>query len=184
MLEAAEQQGRRRRRLTTVSLLVVAVSVGVAIFLPEAVSLAWHLTHGTRADFRGVTMSVPLGWWAFERENSLIIQKMGHTLLGEPHAQDMILRPLDLPGDSVADDEKLKAAKIAIQRGQGYAFIAERQFPVGQEDSYCDYFHKLDDNQNLRITCDVPSLKLSVDFFGDASYAPALERALGTIRRR
>ena len=57
------------------SLFIALVLVG--LFLePEIVSTYWHLRFGNFTKFHEWRIPVPKGWWAFTKEDQLIVQKM------------------------------------------------------------------------------------------------------------
>lgn len=173
----------RFRRRSKVALAVIALSLAIAVFLPETVSAIWHVTHGRRAKFPSVSAPVPFGWWAFHGEDSLIIAKMPHSLLGEKQDQYVILQTSALPSSPQTDRDRRKASLSETQRKRGYAFVIENRSKIHGQDCYCYSFRNVNDERLVLTTCDIPGFQISIDFVGEAAQAPVFESILQGLRK-
>lgn len=174
-------QGHSRFRAPwLVGLILIFVFIGL-FFLPEIVSTYWHLRFGDSITFHAWRVPVPRGWWAFIREDLLIVQKSLRFYQGED-APTISVGSLS-PGQSV-DPKALKEAMIRRISNQGYVFQGDRSTQVGNDRVYCLHFADDKDHKKIRISCDSVTAQLSLDFFGQSSEIQDFYSLVGQIKRQ
>lgn len=174
---------RATRQLRAVLLLAAFLILAfcAAFFLPKIISTLWHLRHGDSITFHRWRIPVPRGWYAVTRDDYLIIQKMTRFYDGEdaPTISPGILSPA-----KPIDPERLKQASIQMISKKGYIFQEERPLQIGTDPGYCLHFTADKDHKNIRISCDLLSAHLSVDYFGQGSETQTFYSVVGQIRRQ
>lgn len=174
--------GTRKVKLAAWSAIILTLLA--CVFLPEVVSLLWHLTHGTSASFQQWQVPVPWGWRAFGTEQMLIVQRM-HRFYYRPGAfSQVIIVPLVFPPDFKFNYEKWKALAIDKELRSGHQFVSERRILLSGQEGYCFSFSESQDPQRLSIRCDVPGHELSFGFAGDKTYAPTFDSIIQRVKRR
>ena len=161
-------------------LLVCAALLTVCgvFFLPEVVSAYWHVLHGKSARFHEWEVPVPMGWWAFPGEGTLIVQKIDRSL---NRVSAVVVG--DLPESGFYDYEKRKAGLIAAISKDGYQFVEERNVMVAGAEGYCFSFSPIHNAgaRRIRITCDVPQRRIFLDFAGASAHAAAFDSIIQHI---
>lgn len=155
----------RSRAILLASLLLTLALVGL-FFEPEIISTYWHLRFGNFTTFHGWRIPVPKGWWAFTKEDQLIIQKM-RRFYDRRDPAGIIVGTLT-PSRPVKP-EALKEASIQVNSKKGYALKEDRPFSIGSGTGYCLHFSALKDEKLIHITCDSLSAGLSLDLYGRPS---------------
>ena len=163
---------------------VLALAVVSIVFLPETVSLGWHLLHGNRATFKGVSMPVPFGWWAACGADTLSISKLSHSLLGETQGQFITVIPLHLPSSLGPDDPRLSAGTIETQVKAGYTLLSQIRVLVEGENATCYVFRGSENTESVRAICQFAPLDLYVNYVGTERDLATLRRVLSGTRRR
>jgi hypothetical protein len=144
-------------------LLVCAalLTVCFVFFLPQVVSVYWHVVHGKSARFHEWEVPVPMGWWAFDGEGTLIVERMNRSV-----GRDSAVIVGDLLESGFYDYQKRKNALVETISKDGYQFVEERKFRVAGGEGYCFSFSATHNAERMRITCDVPQRRLFLDFAG------------------
>jgi hypothetical protein len=162
---------------------IIIVGFLALVFLPEVVSVSWHLFHGNFARFHEWEVPVPLGWRAFTGEDTLVVQRLHRFYFRRGAFSEVVVAPLILPPNHTFEYENWKNAIIQTQLKYGYQFTNERTIHLEGHEGYCFVFRVNQNAQRLWITCDVPELHLSVGFIGDQTHASALDSTIQRIRR-
>jgi hypothetical protein len=159
-------------------LLVCAALLAVCgvFFLPEVVSAYWHIVHGKSARFHEWEVPVPMGWWAFAGEGTLIVQKMNRSV-----GRDSAVVVGDLPESGFYDYEKRKGSLIEIISKDGYRLVEERKVRVAGGEGYCFSFSSIHNAGRIRIACDVPQRRLFLDFTGGPAHAAVFDSIIQHI---
>lgn len=163
---------------------VLLVAVLVCAFLPETVSLAWHLVHGNTVEYESFTIPVPGGWWARSDEDSVTILKLRRLLNRGGSTSSIIVAPFAYPQDRAFDHDEWKRLITESRDKRGFRFVGEKPVQAAGERSYCLTFAASDNPQRLWIGCDFPHHQLSVGLIGNANDAPTLDLVLQEITVR
>jgi hypothetical protein len=169
----------RHRKLFAYLLVCAAPLAACGVFfLPEVVSVYWHVVHGKSARFHEWRVPVPMGWWAFAGEGKLIIQRMNRSV-----DRDSTVVVGDLPESGFYDYEKRKRSLIETISKGGYQFVEERKVGVAGGEGYCFVFAPIHNagHIRIRITCDVPQRRLFIDFSGAAAHAATFDSIIQHI---
>jgi hypothetical protein len=150
-------------------------------FLPEVISISWHLVHGKSAQFHQWEVPVPKGWWAFTREGSLVVQKMNDSA---DRDSEMTVNDLGLPIGATYDSEKQRSALVEQMSKVGYVQVEEQLTRLAGEGCFCLSFSAARDPHRIRITCDVPNHRLFVYFAGNRTYAPIFYSIIHGVTKR
>jgi hypothetical protein len=143
---------------------VVVCSVLVPIFLPEVVSVGWHLFYGKFAKFGVWEFPVPQGWWAIKGKDTLVIQKMARWDMSD---SEIIVLLLNFrPSDTIVR-EKWENAYTETESKDGYDFSSEREFRLDGETSLCLVFTAKSNAERRRIECAFPIHRLLIEYTGD-----------------
>jgi hypothetical protein len=173
----------RRRRFSQASLFVGSILIFVlvgAFFLPELVSMYWHLRHGNSTTFHGWSVNVPRGWWASTRDDQLILQKT-LRLYDRADWPTIVVGSLS-PGKPVGP-EALREALIHTLSREGYIFQQDRTIRIGNDVGYCEHFIAGNDSEAIRISCDSLGAQLSLDLFGRQFEIESFYSVVGQIKR-
>lgn len=155
-------KGRKLRPISLIAAILI-LAFCAAFFLPEIASIYWHMRFGSSTTFHGWRVVVPGGWWAFTREDLLIIQKSVRFYDGAD--APTISVELYSPGKAV-DPDALKQGSIQAISKKGYAFQEDRPIQIGTDRGYCLHFSTGADRKKARISCYFPATHLSFDLFG------------------
>jgi len=171
-------KGRQLRAVLMGTFLVLAFSV--AFFLPEIVSIYWHARFGDSTTFHGWKVPVPRGWWAFIREDLLIIQKPTrfYQAADAPTISVEIFSP-----DKSVDPEDVKQASTRAILKQGYVLQGDRPIQIGTDQGYCLDFNIANDHKNVRSSCYLSASHLSLELFGRPSEVQAFCSMVAQVRR-
>lgn len=169
-----------RHQKAFIYLLVCAALLVVCsvFFLPEVVSAYWHVLYGKSARFREWEVPVPMGWWAFAGEGTLIVQRMNRSV-----GRDSEVVVGDLPESGFYDYERRKGTLIEIISKDGYQFVGERKVRVAGAEGYCFSFSPIHNAGpgRIRITCDVPQRGLFLDFVGAPAHITVFDSIIQHI---
>jgi hypothetical protein len=172
-------RGGWRKQLCYVLCAAAALAaVGVVCF-PEVVSAAWHLTHGKSVRFHQLQVPVPWGWWAFQRDEMLLIQKT-ERISSRRGDSLVIVSPSSFPSNYGTVYEKARSAMAEIQFKQGYRFVSEYRIQVQGHEGHCLSFESDQNKQPLRIICDIPDLSVFFEFQGEGIYASVFQQIMQT----
>ncbi len=169
----------RHQKVFTYLLVCAALLIACGVFfLPEVVSVYWHVVHGKSARFHEWEVPVPMGWRAFAGEGTLIVQKMNRSV-----DRDSEVVVGGLPESGFYDYEKRKGSLIEIISKDGYQFVEERKVRVAGAEGYCFSFSPIHNAGpgRIRITCDVPQRRLFLDFTGDPAHAAVFDSIIQHI---
>ena len=159
---------RSRVRLVSGTLLVL---LAFPFFIPEIVTTYWHSRFGDSTTFHQWKVPVPKGWFAFTREDLLIIQKP--TRFFESENAPTISLALSRPADPV-DPDVLKDITIRANSTNGYALQEDKPIQAGNNYGYCLDFRSDSHKDSVRISCYLPVPHLFVDFFSGPSETQTL----------
>jgi len=151
---------------------LAVLSVLQVFYFPTVLTGAWHLTHGRSANFHQLKLPVPWGWWSFQREGQLFIQKTDR----ETNPPVVTVTPFIFPPTYLSEYDKVENAAISLQLKQGYQFIATYQLGTGDQKAYCLSFAAAGNTQFSRISCAIPAKHVFCDFDGDSGDAPVFDR--------
>jgi hypothetical protein len=148
-------------------------------FMPELVSNVWHLFHGSSAKFHGWVVPVPRGWWAFERDGTLVIQKMQREA-GDDSV--VVLAPMVFDQNKGFEYEKWKGAIAQTKIGEGYQFLTEYKITLDNQEGFCLSFAKIKNNTRLSITCIVPGRHVFLEFYGDKAWSSSFDTIIEHVK--
>lgn len=171
-------KGKQLRAALLGTFLILAFSV--TFFLPEIISTCWHVRFGDSTTFHGWRVAVPRGWWAFTREDLLILQRPSRFYDREdtPGISVEVFRP----GEPI-DPEVMKQASIRALSRKGYVFQEEKPIQTGTDRGYCLHFAPGKYQKKIRISCYLSAAHLSLDLFGPSSETETLYSVVGQMRR-
>jgi hypothetical protein len=165
-----------------VSTLIGAL-VLTAIFLPDLVGFGWHAVHGPDAEYRGLQIPVPSGWFATRRGESLTMERMLHFPVRQL-TPTVVFLPMHIAKEMVFNPNVWADVQIDLQKRRGYRLVSTRDVQIDGQTGYCwEFVHQKDDSR-WWITCLMPADRLSADFSGQHSYASAFYSILPGITRR
>ena len=156
-------------RLLSGTLLVILLTL--PFFIPEIVSTYWHLRFGDSTTFHEWKVPVPKGWFAFTREDLLVLQKA--TRFFETEDAPTISFALLPPGGPV-DPRVLKEITISTNSKKGYAFQEDKPIEAGNNPGYCLSFRGAEGKNTVRISCYLSAGHLFVDLFSGPSETQTL----------
>jgi hypothetical protein len=170
----------KKKALAIVLLALVVVSMLlIVVFLPEVVSVGWHVLHGSSTKFLVWEVPIPWGWRELKADKLLVIQKVGRW--NSPPC-DAIVTTLDLPLGSDVDIEQLKKGRLETELKNGRQLISESEVHLDGEVSVCLTFRG-DEQSDLRwIDCDFPIHRLSVGYRGTKEQSRILNVIIPNIR--
>jgi hypothetical protein len=163
---------------------VILISIAACVFLPEVVSLSWHLTHGNFARFHEWDVPVPWGWSSFTTEDTLIVHRIHRFGFRSRAFSQVTVFPLAFPPNRKFEPEQWQKITIETQFRRGFRFVSMSRIRLDGKDGSCFAFAALEDARRRLITCDFPDLNLSVGFTGDQSYASTLDSVIEHMNRR
>src|SRR5437879_1443571 len=175
MPDCTDNKRRRLRRSRLLARSAIIVTILACVFLPEVVSLVWHLVHGKTARFHEWEVPVPWGWRAFSGQGMLIVQRIHRAYYRRGEFSEVIVAPLISPPNHAFEYEKWKPATIRVKLKGGYDFVAEHRIHLGGQEGYGLSFAASQNPDRLRVTCVVPNHRLAIDFIGDPTYAPVFD---------
>ena len=167
------------RATSLIGAVLIVVFCG-AFFLPEIISTYWHVRFGRSTTFDGWSVAVPGGWWAFTREDLLIIQKS--LRFYQRDDAPTISVEIFSPGKTV-DSEALKQGSIRAISQKGYVFQEDRPIQIGTDRGYCLHFSTGAGRENIRISCYLLAAHISLDLFGRSSDVQDFYSVVRQIRR-
>jgi hypothetical protein len=176
-------KGHRSHNRKLAAGIAVFLTLLACVFLPEVVSLAWHLIHGSSARFHQWEVPVPWGWRAFTGEDTLIVQRMHRSYFRPGAFSEVIVGYLPLSVRGSYDYDKQKRSLVEHKGRDGYQLIGEHRVRVDAQEGYCFSFAALSNAQRLWITCAIPNHHLSVGFIGDQGYSYVLDSIIQHITR-
>jgi len=174
-----ERLHRSRTRIAYSLVSLALLTICGLFFLPELVSNVWHLIHGSSAKFHEWVVPVPRGWWAFDRDGTLVIQKM------QRDANDdavVILAPMVFDQSQVFDYEKWKGAITRSKVAEGYQFLTGYGITLDKQEGFCLSFAKTKDNTRVSITCIVPGRHIFIGFDGDKAWSSSFDTIIQQVR--
>jgi len=162
--------------LTTIIVLLVIV----LFFQPELVSAYWHARYGNSTTFHEWSVPIPKGWRAFTREDQLIIQKM-NRFYDQEGPPGIILGIVNTT--NAVNPESLKESLRRTLSKDGYVFQHDRTILIDTNRGYCLHFVTAIDKHSIRISCEAPTVHLSLDFFGTDSEMQQFYYIVGQMKR-
>jgi hypothetical protein len=173
------QKAYRSRVALLLGTALILLLVSGSFLLPEIVSTYWHLRYGYSTTFHGWRIPVPRRWWAFTRDDLLIIQQPVRFY----HTNDAPTISVELlsPSEPV-DAEALKQASVRAFSKDGYVFQADRPIEIGTDPGYCLQFTTAKDQKRIHISCDSLSAHLALHLFGTTSEIQTFYSVIGQIR--
>lgn len=157
--------------------------VGCGVFLPQLVSVAWHVIHGSSVAYGQFNVPVPWGWVACLKEDSLVVLRMPSTGFGWA-TRDVVITPLLYPRDRAFEYEVSKRAHVETQLKRGYELRGEKQVQLVSEQNYCLNFAARNDPEDLWILCDFPGHQISIGLIGKKEDSPVLDSVIRGITIR
>jgi len=170
----------RQKKYRILAAAVIAILLGIAIFLPELVGFGWHAIYGKQASYREWQIPVPTGWFATRQGESLTLERMLHFPMRE-QTPTVVFLPMHITKNFPFDANLWTEVQVNLQGRRGYRLEATRNIQMGGAPGYCWEFVKRQDISHWWITCLVPSERLSADFSGQHSFAGAFYSILPQI---
>lgn len=184
MTGSACTEGHRLNKRKLAAWAAIVLTILARVFLPEVVSVGWHLIHGNFARFHEWEVPVPWGWRSFTAEDTLIVQRMHRFYFRHNAFSQVMVGVLPVSAQGTYDYEKQKRSLVEHAGKEGYQFIGEHRIRLEVQDGYCISFLTIRSARRMWITCDVPELRLTVDFIGDQTYASTLDSIIERIKTR
>lgn len=142
---------------------------------PATIGDAWHLFNGKAAVYRGWTVPVPKGFFAFERNGSLSLGRFRRISLTPGRRFDLILiADPDLKTQFVYDRDfrKYEQLEAASANRMGLIESATRVLRVGKSIRYCVEFRRSDldlnyaDTPEVEISCFIDGEDTTITYWG------------------
>ena len=162
--------------------LLAALSIIAVAFLPECVSLVWHVRFGQAVQFRAYLIPVPWPWWAFRgAADDLVVQRMRR---GDPDADsEIMIYPLDPRiGHEVAIEsyENALANRTVLE---GYAETGRNIATASGSSATCVEFTSTKRGGTVAAKCVALSVGLRLDFVGRPAELHVLYDIMKSIRK-
>jgi len=146
VMTGANCANRTRTRAARVFLLCsLATFVTVVIFLifPAMIGGAWHLFKGGAANYKGWTVPVPDGFFAFYRNGGLYMARMERPSVKSVRRFDLLLittLPLSTYFIFERDSRKFQEVESASAERRGLVERSTKTIRVGENIRYCVEF--------------------------------------------
>jgi len=159
----------RKPWMKTLTAGIVLLCILFTVFLPEVFSVTWHLTHGSRVNHGGISVTVPRGWFAYQTEDVLVIARLGRFDLFKDDMETITIVRYD---EFVAS--RLKT-EVGAQRFRNHIVKREHEEGFELQESYtiaveqhlvvCWEFSSQEDPK-IKIECQAPASAVGIHFMG------------------
>jgi hypothetical protein len=161
-------------------IVVAAILLVLAVFLPELVSAGWHLIYGDSVTFRTWKVEVPFEWYAVRRGEGISVERMIRIpWLRGPVAIFLpvhFTKQFNFQYDLYAEEQQKTLS------GRGYQLEGQRDLKIAGEDARCWTFGLRSHEKEVWIACIAPKDLTSVDFIGSRTYSPGFFSLLQKIQ--
>lgn len=175
--------------LVTIVLVFTGMVTGAIIFNNYVYSYAWHFANGSKFEFQGFRLHIPLQWWAkqsVDQYRTFKISKAGLIFTVIP--SQITISPT-IPGEVGRTDEEesfLIRKLVASERkdGPSGSVVSEVKLRTQKGMMYCLKDIMLQDGGILRVNihCNIVNVPYTFSYFGSARSAPKAESILSTLQ--
>jgi hypothetical protein len=165
------------RNIVICALLVFCVLL-ICVFLPEIVSVGWHVFHGNSVKFMVWEVPVPWGWRELKGDKFIVIQRLERW---NSPPSDAVVTTLDLPVGSAIDHEQWKKARIETELKKERHFMSESEVQLDGEKGFCFTFAGTERADRRWIDCSFPIHGLSIGYIGTDAHSQVLNLIIPKI---
>jgi hypothetical protein len=161
----------RAGQTTRTSLTVVAVAIGLWLFLPEVVGYGWRALRGGTVEHGGWSVAVPGGWFAVERGAALTVSRLPRFPWQRSDVATLV------PGRRRAVPraiwqgawDMLREQKARQLKAEGYRMEGEQSVKLAEGEIRCADFRDGENGKRRAAVCDAFGYDFLATFEGSAS---------------